>query len=543
MYGSRAADAPLVNLAFLGRVSDEDLQDPTLSIPRQLSNCQAVLPTGARIVAWFWDVESGRIDPDLRGRSRAFERFDVPVPRDGGIRDLLDAATGPGCRFDAIICESIDRVARRTYYGVKIEHDLERAGIPLLASDEGVTNLRKRATSILTRRVKQATSEWYVLDTLEKAWDGFCEHATQGWNIGVPPYGYLAERIPHPIPAKRTEDLCKTRLVPDPVRAPVVAEIFEWRVGERLSCQAIADRLDADPDRYPPPTAIAAPAAAARGAPAQCATSSATRSTRATWSGTAAAATPSGAGNPPDLWVWSREASHPAIVSLDTYRAAAEVASHRRTSRQDAGPSGHPGTKHTYLLRSYVRCSMCQRRMEGTTRKGSFVYFRCRPRPTSGHDPMAKWPGHPSDVYVSQDKLLPGVLNFLAGRVFGPDRRALLLEDLDESAERAYTAWQERTAAIERTLADLDARRARLLTALETTDDPDGLLARDVNDRLRQPVDQQHAAMAELQHHRANPPDTNGQAPELLDRIGQVSRSRLETASEPSCARSSTRSP
>ena len=34
MYGSRAVDTPLVDLAFLGRVSDEDLQDPTLSIPR-----------------------------------------------------------------------------------------------------------------------------------------------------------------------------------------------------------------------------------------------------------------------------------------------------------------------------------------------------------------------------------------------------------------------------------------------------------------------------------------------------------------------------
>ena len=78
MYGSRSADAPLMDVAFLGRVSDEDLQDPTLSIPRQLANCQSVLPPGARIVAWYWDVESGRIDPDLRGRSTAHEKFDVP---------------------------------------------------------------------------------------------------------------------------------------------------------------------------------------------------------------------------------------------------------------------------------------------------------------------------------------------------------------------------------------------------------------------------------------------------------------------------------
>ena len=535
MYGSRAADAPLMDVAFLGRVSDEDLQDPTLSIPRQLANCQSVLPPGARIVAWYWDVESGRLDPDLRGRSKAHERFDVPVPRDGGIRELLDAAARPGRRFDAIICESIDRVARRTYYGVKIEHDLERAGIPLLASDEGVTNLRKRATSILTRRVKQATSEWYVLDTLEKAWDGFCEHATQGWNIGVPPYGYMAERIPHPIPAKRAEGLCKTRLVPDPVRAPVVEQIFAWRVGDRLSCQAIADRLDEDPIRYPPPTAIGG-----------------TRS-RGSWSARSVAAvlanpkytgymvwnrrgtsTKRGRHNPPDLWVWSKETSHEAIVSLDTYRAAAEVAKGKRTSRRIVGEKNrHPATKQTYLLRSYVKCSVCERRMEGSTRKGAFVYFRCRPRSTSGHDAANRWPGHPSDVYVSQDKLLPGVLGFFAERVFGERRRELLLNDLDATIEAAFRAWEDRLAALERTLADLDTRRSRLLSALETTDDPHGVLVQDVNRRLNELVEQQHAAIADLQRHRANPPDTNGQAPELLERIGRVSLAKLDAAPEP----------
>jgi site-specific DNA recombinase len=113
-----------------------------------------VLPPGARIVAHYWDVESGRKELDQRGRSDAYSRFDVNVPRDGGISELLRAPTSRTRPFDAVICEGIDRVARRTYYGVKIEHDLERAGVALLAADEGISNLRKRATSILTRRVK-----------------------------------------------------------------------------------------------------------------------------------------------------------------------------------------------------------------------------------------------------------------------------------------------------------------------------------------------------------------------------------------------------
>ena len=534
MYGSRSADTPLVNLAFLGRVSDEELQDPTLSIPRQLANCQAVLPPGARIVAHYWDVESGRIDPDRRGRGKAHERFAVPVPRDGGIRDLLDTASASRRCFDAVICESIDRVARRTYYGVKIEHDLERVGLALLASDEGITNLRKRATAILTRRVKQATSEWYVLDTLEKAWDGFCEHATQGWNIGVPPYGYLADRVPHPVPAKRADGLCKTRLVLDPVRAPVIEAMFTWRVTERLSCQAIADRLDADPDRYPPPTAIGG-----------------TR-TRGSWSARSARAlllnpkytgymvwnrrarnTKRGRHNPPELWVWSKEPSHPAIVSLDTYRAAAAVAELRHTSRSASTPNNHPATKRTYLLRSYVYCALCTRRMEGTTRKGTFAYFRCRPRPTSGHDARHRWPGHPADIYVPQDKLLAGILDFFADRVFSDHRRELLAADLDRNTDDASIAWQERVAAIERTIADLDARRGRLLQALETTDDPNGVLAQDVNRRLIEIARQQHTKIGELQQHRSHPPQTNTDATELLNQIGRLTHAQLEAAPEP----------
>jgi site-specific DNA recombinase len=67
-----------------------------------------------------------------------------------------------------------------------------------------------------------------VLDTLEKAWDGFCEHATQGWNIGRAPYGYVGERIPHPVPAKRAEGLTKSKLILDDVRAPVVKAMFDW---------------------------------------------------------------------------------------------------------------------------------------------------------------------------------------------------------------------------------------------------------------------------------------------------------------------------
>lgn len=177
---------------------------------RQLRNSRDALPDGFVIVAHFYDVESGRKDLADRGRGHAHERLAIPVPRDGGIADLLEEAARPDRRFVAVVCESIERVARRTYLGTKIEYELEQSGVALLAADEPLPAGQarpcgrsvKRATPILTRWVKQAISEWSVLQMLELSWDGFCTHTEQGWNIGKPCYGYQADRIPHPRAAR-----------------------------------------------------------------------------------------------------------------------------------------------------------------------------------------------------------------------------------------------------------------------------------------------------------------------------------------------------
>jgi site-specific DNA recombinase len=171
----------LIPVAFAGRVSDKENQDPTLSIPRQLSRSRGALPPGFVIVAHFYDVESGRMDLAERGHGTAHEEFDISVPRDGGIADLLAEAKRQDRRFVAVVCESVDRLARITYIGAKIEYELEQAGVVLLAADEGIaaeavpalnagSNRRKRATPILTRRVKQAIAEWYVISCPGTAW-------------------------------------------------------------------------------------------------------------------------------------------------------------------------------------------------------------------------------------------------------------------------------------------------------------------------------------------------------------------------------------
>ena len=100
---------------------------------------RSALPPNWVIVAHYYDVESGRKDLDLRGRGTGHEQFDIPIPRDGGIQDLLTAAKSTARPFVAVICESIERVARRTYFGTKIEYELEQAGVTLCAADEPIS--------------------------------------------------------------------------------------------------------------------------------------------------------------------------------------------------------------------------------------------------------------------------------------------------------------------------------------------------------------------------------------------------------------------
>jgi len=209
-----------MRFAFYGRVSTDDAQDPSLSIPRQLASCKgAIKPAGGDVVAHYWDVESGRKRLADRGTPDG-AGLGVSVPREGGLTDLLDAAAN-GRVFDTVIVESIDRLSRMTADATQIERKLEQRDIGLFAADEPMT---ANATAILTRRVKQGVAEWYVRDLIEKSRRGMEESASQGWHTGGPvPYGYRLEQHPHPNPHKAREGKKKHRIVPDPTRAPIVA--------------------------------------------------------------------------------------------------------------------------------------------------------------------------------------------------------------------------------------------------------------------------------------------------------------------------------
>ncbi len=144
-----------MKVAFYGRVSTDDAQDPSLSIPRQLRKCnEALAPIGERVGATYWEVDSGRKDLDDRGRGKRDWSAEVDVPCAGDMHKLL--ADAEAAAFDAVIVESIDRVSRMTFDGTRIERELEKQDIALLAADEP---LNSSATAILSRCARAGTPE------------------------------------------------------------------------------------------------------------------------------------------------------------------------------------------------------------------------------------------------------------------------------------------------------------------------------------------------------------------------------------------------
>jgi hypothetical protein len=137
-----------------GRTSGEELQDPTISIPRQLQNCRRALPPNAVIVAFFWDIESGRKEIDDRGTG-AHEKFEIAVPRDGGLPELLAEAKRKDRRFDAVTARASTASPGSCTSGRRWSTSSTAWGVPLFAADEGVETTRRKSTKILVRRTKQ----------------------------------------------------------------------------------------------------------------------------------------------------------------------------------------------------------------------------------------------------------------------------------------------------------------------------------------------------------------------------------------------------
>jgi len=183
---------------------------------------------------------------------------------------------------------------------------------------------------------------------------------------------------------------------------------------------------------------------------------------------------------PASEWIWSAETTHPALVDMATWDTAQRTGRRHGNVRDPEMPSARTGRR--YKLRSRLYCSICHRRMSGTTIR-AYTYYRCP------HDPglprhYAAHPDHRT-VAVREDIMAAALARFFTERVFGPDRAALLTTQLPATAAGQAERRDKRAAAIRRKIARLDSAETALITELETPADPGDPAAQALRQRIR----------------------------------------------------------
>ena len=380
--------AEKIGVAWAARTSTLEMQDPVTSLRRQYRNSEASLPDGFQIVAWYWDIESGALDLADRSQGQAWQQVaaDLGIPRDGGITELLADAAGPAPRFAVVVCEDISHVARDNLASLMVEKDLARCGIPIFAADEPAEMEGASPTTLLVRRIKMGTSEFYRLQMLGLCWDGLVQHAIDGWNIGPAPYGYCPDRHQHPA--------AQSRPGPDPHPADP-----RPRTRPRRHPASSTGASTTGCQSPPSPGNSTATRSPTRPAPGwtEPTVSAILRNPKYTGymvygrhprPGATRPAKPARP-VPPDQWIWSPEPRHQALTTLETWQAAQATGAERGNVRDADKPTTQPGTR--YALRSRIRHEACQHRMYGIRRPSSskaspgavYTYYHCPYNPSN----------------------------------------------------------------------------------------------------------------------------------------------------------------
>ncbi|MCX5103561.1 MULTISPECIES: recombinase family protein [unclassified Streptomyces] len=321
---------------FVGRVSTKDNQNPASSIPRQVALASERLLPDEKFIAYFWDVESGMLAPELRGLGpqEMYDALNVSVPRHGGLQDLLDRAEMLGVTH--VVAERSDRVARIMLASLIVEHDLGQLGVEVVYANEPIGGTA--SGQLRSRRGAQVDAELFRVALMEMSMGGQIQHAAQGWNHGYPPYPYIAlidEDAPVRDKGRFGMGRPKKKLAPHPDgrRFATARELCRLRREEQLCSRDIIEILATDPEQYPIENRwthqrveglIANPKLTGH----QVYNRKAARTGRPGFSRL----------NPISEWVWSPTVVHEPVVSLEEWKTAQEVTAGLRADAEGDGP-------------------------------------------------------------------------------------------------------------------------------------------------------------------------------------------------------------
>lgn len=514
-----AAEETIGPVAFYGRCSTEDNQDPDTSHSWQLSNAQKfVEPLGATVVADYFDV----------GQSRS-----VPWERREAAGRLLAALKDPHRGWDAVVVGE----GTRSWFGNQFSLIAPRFaayGVDLWVPELGGKFDARNPSHKMLMSVLGGMSEserQHVQARVRAAMDTqvLNEGRHQG---GRAPYGYtVADGGPHPSPRKAAEGYRLRVLAIDKPSAEVVQRIFTEYLdgkGDRASANGLnrdgipcpsARRPDQNRHRLadgwqgstvrsilenPRYTGFAFFGRWTKHEtlldPDDVAAGHVTRFRRST----------------PDRIVRSRQPAHTVIVPVEDFTRAQLL----RRSRSAGGMRGiaklersrTTGTR-PYLLRGLVRCGICSRKMQGATIRRHDTYYRCLSRTLAPGS--AALDDHPRTVNLREADVLEP-LNRWIGRLFDRDNVDRTVAELVGSQDGGGRAPSGREAAKER-LAKVEARLRRFQAAIEAGVDPAALV-----EAINEAQAQRAAARAELDGTPAPNALTEAEVYAMIDSLGDV---------------------
>lgn len=499
-----------MRLAFYGRVSTEDQQDPDASRGWQLSRArQLVGPVGGEIVAEFFDIGTSRSLPWKR-RPQASRLLTLLADHERGFAGVVigepqRAFYGNqfGLTFPVF-----------THYGVQLW--VPEVGGPIDPGSEAhdlvmtlFGGMSKGERSRIQVRTRAAMSD------LAARTDRFLG--------GRPPYGYqLIDAGPHPNPGRASAGQRAHRLEPDPLTAPVVERIFQMYaggMGHRAIAQALTDEEVPSPSAHDPLRNSHRDTRGWAHSAVRAILLNEAYTGRRVWAKQEKVERlidpeDVAAGNQVRMrwrkesdWIRSAMRTHEALISDDLFeQVRGRLASKTQPSERKPRESRHP-----YVLRGVLFCAHCGRRMEGAWRKnrddGSSgrTMYRCALRNTRSL--TADMEEHPQSIYLREDALLPAVNDWIAGLV---TPEALV-------SGQAPTGQSSRTAAVRAQIAELDRKINALVAAIEA-----GVEVEEVSEQLARRSKERAGLEAGLRQERSEDRLTATEMQKALDYLGGI---------------------
>ncbi|MBA2324687.1 MAG: recombinase family protein [Pseudonocardiales bacterium] len=463
-------------IAFYGRCSTEDNQNPETSLGWQLGNARKfVEPLGGQVVAEYFDIGQSRsVTWDRRGEASRL-LADLKSPRRAW--SALVVGEGTRCWFGNQFSLIAPRFAA---HGVEL-------WVPELGGKFDPRNPSHKMLMSVLGGMSESERQ-HVQARVRAAMDAQVvnEGRHQG---GRAPYGYIVvDGGQHPNPRKAVEGYRLRVLAIDEVTAQVVQRIFSEYLDDKGD-RAIAGGLNRDgipcPSARWPDQNRHRLADGWQGSTVRALLENPRYTGYAVfgrWTKQETLLDPDdvAAGHivrfrrsSTDRVVRSRHPAHPALVSVEDFTQVqllrrAKGADGLMTARKEER-SDRP-TKREYLLRGRIRCAVCNRKMEASPRAHG-MYYRCPARTLAPNSPVLA--EHPPAVYVREEPVR-NAINVWIGTLFAPDLLDSTVESLVSSQENPLAA--NRTQQAQRRLSDAETKLARLRAAIEAGVDPTALV-------------------------------------------------------------------